>query len=73
MKLNQASGTALYAKPLIRALEPGQSAAIELPDSKYWKMEAANAVRGTAAHILERGTFTTSVKDVPGSIVVRRV
>lgn len=72
-RITPATGAAAEARPLIRAMEPGQSITVALPTSKFWKKEAYGHVAGAAASILGPGTFRMDGRSVPGSVVVTRL
>src|SRR5580658_7829266 len=55
MKLTPATGIAAEARPLLRALEPGQSVTVELPTSRYWRRLARSHLSAAAHAIHGRG------------------
>jgi|HubBroStandDraft_1064217.scaffolds.fasta_scaffold61521_3 hypothetical protein len=72
MKLTPATGIAAEARPLLRALEPGQSVTVELPTSRYWRRLARSHLSAAAHAIHGRGVCSTDGRLRPGFVTITR-
>jgi hypothetical protein len=71
-RITEASGAAREAKPLLRALAPGESVTISLPDSPDWRRQAYKHV-GQAAYVLfGPGGYSLNGRSLPGKLIITR-
>lgn len=72
-RVTQATGVAREAKPLLVALQPGESVTIGLPESVFWRREAYKHVSAVAAQVIGVGFYSMNARLIPGSVVVTRL
>lgn len=58
------------ARETLAAVKPGESAAFEMPKSRFWRNEGRNAVSNAATQIFGSGRFRMDSRSAPGQVVI---